>query len=106
VAAVCAGVATVAGVVMLVWKVHCLSSGLTITTKRSTERIGLFSKATTEILHRDIRNFTVTQTVWQRLWEGGTIGISVAAEDETEIVMKDVPKPNEVHAAIDVYRKL
>ncbi len=93
-------------VTLLIWKVLTLDSRLRITTKRTIESVGLFSKSTSEILHKHIRNFTVTQSFWQRLWNVGTVGISSAAEDQTEIVMKDVPRPKDIHKVIDLYRPL
>ncbi len=93
-------------VILIIWKVLTLDSRLRITTKRTIESVGLFSKSTSEILHKHIRNFTVSQSFWQRLWNVGTVGISSAAEDQTEIVMKDVPRPKEIHRVIDLYRPL
>lgn len=88
------------------WYVRTLDAKLIVTTKRTIARTGLLSKRTTEILHRDIRNFTMTQSFWERVWGVGTIGISSAAEDDTEIVMRDVPRPKDIHALIDLYRPL
>lgn len=89
-----------------VWKVISLSETLEITNKRSVLRRGLFSKATTEVVHDDIRNFQITQTFLQRVLKVGTIGISSAGQDAVEIVMRDAPNPEEVRKIIDLYRSL
>lgn len=88
------------------WRLLKRTTFLRITTKRTVESVGLFGKSTSEILHKDIRNFTVTQTFWQRLWGVGSIGIDSAADDAQEIVMHDVPNPKGVHRVIDLYRPM
>lgn len=92
--------------ILLVWKLMTLDAGLKITTKRTVERRGLLSRATSEVLHADIRNVQVEQTFWQRVWNVGTLSISCAAENEDEIRMTDVPKPDTVRRVIDLYRPL
>lgn len=64
--------------VMVVWKIKTLAEGLEITNKRSIARRGLLSKATSEVLHDNIRNIQITQTMWQRVWGVGKMGISSA----------------------------
>lgn len=102
----CGLVALGAVVVLLWWFLLKRTTYLRITTKRTVETAGLFSKATSEILHKDIRNFTVTQTFWERIWMVGRIGIDSAADDTQEIVMTDVPDPKKVHNIIDLYRPM
>lgn len=89
-----------------VWKVISLSETLEITNKRSVLRRGLLSKATSEVVHDDIKNFQITQTFLQRVLKVGTIGISSAGQDAVEIVMHDAPHPEEVRKIIDLYRSL
>jgi uncharacterized membrane protein YdbT with pleckstrin-like domain len=102
----CFGVAAVCVLVLMVWKLITLDCGLKVTTKRSVERRGLFSRATSEVLHADIRNVQIEQSFWQRVWNVGTLSISCAAEHEDEIRMTDVPRPEEVRRIIDLYRPL
>lgn len=101
-----AAAAVVAIGVLTWWRLIKRTTFLRITTKRTIESVGLFSKSTSEILHKDIRNFTVTQTFWERIWWVGTIGIDSAAVDTQEIRMNNVPKPSEVHRVIDLYRPM
>ncbi|MFN0133990.1 MAG: PH domain-containing protein [Phycisphaerales bacterium] len=102
-----AGVAAfIALVILVVWKVQKMSASLEITNKRTIERIGLLSKATTEVLHDDIKNFQITQTFWQRVWKVGTIGISSSGQDGIEIVAEDIPRPDRLREVIDLYRTL
>ncbi|MCW5767669.1 MAG: PH domain-containing protein [Phycisphaeraceae bacterium] len=89
-----------------VWKVLSLSETMEITTKRSVLRRGLLSKATTEVVHDDIRNLQISQTFLQRVLKVGTIGISSAGQDAVEIVMRDAPNPQEIRKIIDLYRPL
>lgn len=88
------------------WKLMVLSAALDITNKRSTEIRGLFSKATSEVLHDNIRNIQIAQSFWQRIWRVGTIGISSAGQDGVEIQVQDMPHPNKIREVIDLYRPI
>jgi phage FluMu protein Com len=88
------------------WKIRTLETSLEITTKRTIERKGLFSRFTSEVLHQDIRNIQVTQTFFERVMGVGRIGISSAAQDDVEIVADDIPGPDRIRATIDLYRVL
>lgn len=89
-----------------VWKLKTLSAALQITNKRSVHRQGLLSKATSEVVHDNIRNVQVTQTFWQRLWNVGTLGLSSSGQDGIEIEITDIPRPEHVREVIDAYRPL
>lgn len=100
-------VVVLAGVgVMVVWKIKTLAEGLEITNKRSIARRGLLSKATSEVLHDNIRNIQITQTMWQRVWGVGKMGISSAGQDGLEIDIKNLPRPDKIREMIDLYRPL
>ncbi len=96
----------VALISFLIWKVRNMGTALEITTRRSIERVGLFSKFTSEILHEDVRNIQVTQSFRERLMGVGTIGISSAAQNEVELVAKDVRNPDRIREVIDAYRPM
>jgi uncharacterized Zn finger protein (UPF0148 family) len=91
---------------MGVWKIKTLTEALEITNKRSIAREGLLSKATSEVLHDNIRNIQITQTFSQRIWGVGEIGISSAGQDGLEIDMKNLRKPDKIREMIDLYRPL
>jgi hypothetical protein len=102
--------AAVLGLVALgslaVWKIKTMSAALEITNKRSVMRRGLLSKATSEVVHDNIRNVQVTQTFWQRLWRVGELGLSSSGQDGIEIQIQDIPDPERVRKIIDAYRPL
>jgi hypothetical protein len=101
------GVAAAVGMGALgVWKLVTLSAALDITNKRSVHRVGLLSKATSEVIHDNIRNVQVTQTFWQRLWGVGKLGLSSSGQDGIEIEIADIPHPERVRRIIDAYRPL
>lgn len=89
-----------------VWKVKTLSAALEITNKRTVYRKGLLSRATSEVVHDNIRNVQVTQSFWQRLWGVGTLGLSSSGQDGIEIEIGDIPNPDRVRKVIDAYRPL
>ena len=90
---------------IFMWFQH-LGESLTITNKRTTRRVGLFSKDTTEVLHDHVRNIQVYQSFWNRMFNVGRIGISSAGQSTIEIVAEAVPRPNEVKKVIDCYRPM
>ena len=89
-----------------IWKIKTLSAALEITNKRTVLRKGLLSKATSEVVHDNIRNVQVTQTFWQRIWKVGTLGLSSSGQDGIEIEIADIPDPEHVRKVIDAYRPL
>lgn len=91
---------------LAVWKLKTLSAAIEITNKRSVLRRGLLSKATSEVVHDNIRNVQVTQTFWQRVWRVGSIGLSSSGQDGIEIEIGDLPDPERIRRMIDAYRPL
>ena len=92
--------------VLAVWWVKHLGVSLKITNKRTVSHRGLFSRNTSEVVHDNIRNVTIEQSFWQRLWGVGRIGISSAGQDGIEIDVDKLRKPDELRQIIDKYRPL
>ncbi|HZW08924.1 MAG TPA: PH domain-containing protein [Phycisphaerales bacterium] len=91
---------------LAVWKIKTMSAALEITNKRTVMRRGLLSKATSEVVHDNIRNVQVTQSFWQRVWRVGELGLSSSGQDGIEIQIGDIPDPERVREVIDAYRPL
>lgn len=105
-------VAIVCGVVGLAalgslgyWWMVTWSVALRITTERTIEDRGFFSRRTSEVLHENIRNVQISQSFWNRIWGVGRLEIASAGHEGFEITFDDVPKPYEVRALIDEYRE-
>ncbi|MBK7404151.1 MAG: PH domain-containing protein [Phycisphaerales bacterium] len=96
----------IAGASLGVWKIKTLGAALEITNKRTVMRTGLLSRATSEVVHDNIRNVQVVQTFWQRIWKVGTLGLSSSGQDGIEIEIGDIPDPDRVREVIDAYRPL
>jgi predicted RNA-binding Zn-ribbon protein involved in translation (DUF1610 family) len=105
-AVTCATGGVLAFLWLLVWKVHTLGESLQITTKRTIDKHGLFSKDTSDVLHTDIKNIQIKQSFLDRVWNVGQIALSSSAENEEEIVIKNIPNPEKVRQIIDLYRQL
>ncbi len=88
------------------WWLETRGAELTITNKRTTQRTGLISKNTTEVLHRDVRNIQVSQSALQRIFGVGSLGISSAGQAGVEIQFSGVVDPDSVKALIDRHRGL
>jgi hypothetical protein len=105
-APISAAVAGLAVLYLIVWKARTLSEGLTITTKRTIDRHGFFSKDTSDVLHVDIKNIQIRQSFTDRLWNVGEIALSSSAEHEDEIEIRNIPDPEKVRRVIDLYRQV
>ncbi len=88
------GVALVGGVLLLSWYIRTRMVTLTISTKRTSLREGIFSKQTTEVQHDDIRNLQIDQSFLQRILNVGDIAISSSGQDGLEVVAVGIPDPN------------
>lgn len=89
-----------------VWKIRNLGSCLEVTNKRTIERLGLFSRFTSEIMHEDVRNVQITQSFAERILGVGRIGISSAGQEGLEIQVKDIRNPDRIRETIDRYRPM
>ena len=89
-------VALYAAIAMLRWWVACLGTNLTVTDQRIIVRRGLLSKATNEVRHKDIRNIQVYQSVLQRLFGVGSIGIASAGHSGIEISVCGLRDPQRI----------
>jgi hypothetical protein len=87
-------------------KVRALSSQIRVTNKRVIDRDGFFNRRTSEVLHKDVRNVRVDQTLRERVWRVGAVAIFTSGEEEPEIAIHDVPNPDRVREIIDLYRPM
>lgn len=98
-------------IVGLIWfgswwlSVH-LWTKLIVSNKRTTRHEGIVKRHTTEVLHDHVRSVDIQQSLMERIFGVGTVGIDSAGQDDVEIIMKDIPKPYEVKKVIDTYRKM
>lgn len=78
------------------WWLETMYTELTVTSKRTVLRKGIIAKQTTEVQHDDVRNIQVDQNVYERLAGVGDLAISSSGQDELEIHVHGIPRPNEV----------
>jgi membrane protein YdbS with pleckstrin-like domain len=100
--------ATLAGMIWWIWwwffSTICVK--LTITNKRSIRQEGFIRRSSTEVLHDHVRSVDITQGFVQRVLNVGYIGIDSAGQDGIEIEIADIPRPYDVKAIIDRYRRM
>ena len=77
---------------------------LTITDRRTTLTKGILSKSTNEVDHDDLRNVKCDQSLIERTLGYGDIALSSSGQDEMEIVIQDIPNPQQVLDVIRRYR--
>ncbi|MCH7797125.1 MAG: PH domain-containing protein [Planctomycetes bacterium] len=103
------------GVVMMLaaavwWVVWFVSAHLwvklRISNKRTIRRDGIIRRHTSEVLHDHVRNVEIRQTIIQRVFNVGYLGISSSGQDGIEIEILDIPEPYKVKALIDEYRDM
>jgi len=90
--------------ILLIWWLRTLGTTLTVTNKKTVLRKGLLARQISEVFHRDVRNIQVNQTMVQRLFGVGSVGISSAGQSGIEIVAEGVPNPMEVKRIVERYR--
>ena len=77
-----------------------LGKHYTITNKRITTELGIFSKDRSEIDITHVRNLQMKQSILQRLIGVGNVFISTAGMSDFEVVLKDVEDPTSLIALI------
>ncbi len=96
---------TLASLISMVhWFFDTRFQSLIITNERSIWTRGIFDRETSEVQHDDVRNIQVKQTFIDRILGVGRIAISSAGQDEMEIDVRDVPKPNDVADTVRTYQ--
>lgn len=88
------------------WAMTVLGKTFEITNKRTIERRGIVRRDTSEVVHDHVRNIQINQSVLDRVFNVGTIGISSSGQDGIEIMMEDLPRPQKLKEVIDAYRPL
>ncbi len=88
------------------WWVDRLGAAFEVTTKRTVMHRGFFSRATSEVVHDNIRNIQVDQTFLQRVFGVGRIGISSSGQDGVEIQVNHLREPDKLREIIDLYRPI
>lgn len=76
--------------------IGALFTKLTVTEDRVILRKGIISKRTSELRHRDIRAIEVKQSILERLFNVGRIGISSSGQSDLEIVIGGIVDPQSV----------
>lgn len=90
--------------ILLAWYVQVRGKRLTVTNRRVSLRRGILSKDINDIFLNDIRNVRVSQSLFQRIFGTGYLGISSAAQAGIEIEVNGIPAPYRVKQIIDQYR--
>ncbi len=88
--------ALIGGFFLLKWFIIGKTHKLTITTERSIYRSGIFKRKTSEVRHDDVRNIKMEQSLKERILKFGDIAISSSGQDEMEIVINDIPHPQDI----------
>ncbi|OYP28376.1 PH domain-containing protein [Rhodopirellula sp. MGV] len=86
----------VCGMFLLKWYVESRFQSLTLTNERLVYQQGIFSRSTSEVRHDDVRNVKLDQNIFERIFAFGDIAISSAGQDDMEIIVNDIPRPQEV----------
>ncbi len=104
--AACLAGGLTAGVIPAWMKVRSLGTQIRITNKRLIDRDGFLQRRVSEVLHRDVKNVRVDQSLRERVWRVGSIAIFTGGEEEPEVYMRDVPDPERVRQIMDLYRPM
>ncbi len=83
-------------IIMLIWWLMCKSERLIITEESIELQTGLLSKHQNEIFFEDIRNVQIKQSLCDRIFNVGYIGISSAGQDGIEIEISGIHNPDAI----------
>ncbi|MCA9311298.1 MAG: PH domain-containing protein [Phycisphaerales bacterium] len=88
------------------WVVASRGVAVKLTNKRTIERRGLLTRATSEVLHDHVRNIQIEQSFLNRIFRVGDVGISSSGQDGIEIQLRHIPNPDRMKEIIDKYRPM
>ena len=91
-------------IIMLIWWLMCKSERLIIGEESIEIQTGLLSKHQNEIFFDDIRNVQIKQTLCDRIFNVGYIGISSSGQDEIEIQIRGIHNPDAIRDFIYEHR--
>lgn len=86
---------------LLIWYIQSRGSSLTITETMIIHRRGILSKYENEVRIKHVRNVQIRQSLFQRIFGTGYIGISTAGQSGIEIEMNGMPDPDFVQELIN-----
>lgn len=86
------------------WYIKIRSQRLTIYPNRVVKRLGIFSKKLCDVRSRDIAEFNINQTLFQRIMGTADIEIDTAATSEIEINIKGMPFPRKIQTFVEMGR--
>ena len=92
-------------IILLYWWLEVKGTKITLTDERTTLRKGILSKNINEVYHADVRNVKVSQSLSDRMFKVGVIGISTAGQADVEILVGGIPNPEKAKSIIDQKRK-
>ena len=99
------GVAGLCGLILLLTRLGCKATKLTITNHKSILRRGILSKRTIELLHEHIRSVGMSQGIFARLLGVGRIDISSAASGVAEISVSGMLDPESIKKLVQQYQR-
>lgn len=86
----------IGGIYLLKWFIIGKTHKLTITTERTVYRTGILHRDTSEVRHDDVRNIKLEQNLKERILKFGDLAVSSSGQDEMEIVIQDIPHPQDI----------
>lgn len=89
---------------MLVWWLMCKSERLILSEESIELQTGLLSKHQNEVFFSDIRNVLIKQSLCDRIFNVGYIGISSSGQDGIEIEIRGIYNPNAIRDFIYEHR--
>ncbi len=79
-----------------IWWLKCYSTRLIVKENSIELETGILSKSENEIFYSDIKNVVVHQSLFQRIFGVGYIGISSSGQDGIEIEIYGIRNPSQL----------
>lgn len=81
---------------LIKWFIVSRATKLSLTTERIIYRQGIFHHITSEVRYHDVRNISLDLSLRERILGYGDLAVSSAGQDDMEIVIQDIPSPEDV----------
>ena len=83
-------------IVMFVWWINCKAERLIIGSESVELQKGILSKYQNEVFYSDVRNIQIRQSLCDRIFNVGHIGISSSGQDGIEIEIGGISDPDAI----------
>lgn len=91
-------------IIMFIWWLNCKAERLIVGSESVELQLGILSKHQNEVFYSDVRNIQISQSLCDRIFNVGRIGISSSGQDGIEIEIGGIYNPDAIRDFIYAHR--